>query len=529
MFGFGSALGLKNVFKEEREDVVSTEKAEGRAITFSKEQFNAGLRFPLLALFKEFLYFSKIPPAFIHPNIVRVLMGCSIINMLFNLDLTLLEVLFVYSLKKGKNDIFSMSAHLPSLQLVTELPDSTKGGAKGHVVVRGAWAGFLEHPGRPFSPNYSMELPDAKERHYATLLTARNLMAIVRESQEYVVNILPRKLPKEVVPGEHYVLKDLPIYQEVKEVDAEKREHSLMIGRREKMRELFGRLPDRNAAQPPLPRKPQQRRGSWPSISVVARLATLAEEAASINHPGSPHPDAHAAEALCAEASPIMATPITATPMEEIRAESQSLPSCEPDPLALVPVKGPPSKRSRSARNLRSGLIGRLRLQEIEVSCSSTQDAHPEEGGWGWQLRLQPSRWRSRMRMHLASPIRPKIPFSYAELEEKLKQIPPSSTTAMPSAKMFEMVETLVSGLRGMAQQHDLFTDLLRTTDYMKVFVSRHKNSEDQLRLRLAEAEASLSTAQGENEALRADLAEAKSREESMEARLHEAEMRWPG
>ena len=77
----------------------------------------------------------------------------------YNLDLSLLEVLFVYSLKKGKNDIFSMSAHLLSLQLVTELSDLTKGGAKGHVVVRGAWAGFLERPGRPFSPNYSMELP----------------------------------------------------------------------------------------------------------------------------------------------------------------------------------------------------------------------------------------------------------------------------------------------------------------------------------------------------------------------------------
>ena len=34
-------------------------------------------------------------------------------------------------------------------------------------------------------------------------------------------------------------------------------------------------------------------------------------------------------------------------------------------------------------------------------------------------------------------------PFSYAELEEKLKQIPPGSTVVMPSAKMFEMVETV--------------------------------------------------------------------------------------
>ena len=33
--------------------------------------------------------------------------------------------------------------------------------------------------------------------------------------------------------------------------------------------------------------------------------------------------------------------------------------------------------------------------------------------------------------------------FSYAELEEKLKQIPPGSTVVMPSAKMFEMVESV--------------------------------------------------------------------------------------
>ena len=30
-------------------------------------------------------------------------------------------------------------------------------------------------------------------------------------------------MPKEVVPGEHYIVKDLSIYQEAKEADAEKR------------------------------------------------------------------------------------------------------------------------------------------------------------------------------------------------------------------------------------------------------------------------------------------------------------------
>ena len=68
---------------------MSTEKVMHNTIYFTKEQFNAGLRFPLLSLFKEFLHYTQIPPAYIHPNIVRVLIGCSILNILFNLAASL--------------------------------------------------------------------------------------------------------------------------------------------------------------------------------------------------------------------------------------------------------------------------------------------------------------------------------------------------------------------------------------------------------------------------------------------------------
>lgn len=85
-------------------------------------------------------------------------MGCNILNMLFHLDLSLLEVLFVYTIKKGKRDIFSMFAHIPSLQLVTGLPDSNKGRAKGHVLVWGPWAGLIEHPEKDFHPNCSLKI-----------------------------------------------------------------------------------------------------------------------------------------------------------------------------------------------------------------------------------------------------------------------------------------------------------------------------------------------------------------------------------
>ncbi|RVW94615.1 hypothetical protein CK203_030828 [Vitis vinifera] len=466
----------------DEEEVVSTEKAEGRAITFSKEQFNAGLRFPLPALFKEFLHFSQIPPAFIHPNIVRVLMGCSIINMLFNLDLSLLE-----------------------------LPDSTKGGAKGYVVVRGPdrrghvveWVEKTSF----VRLNKLFEIT-AAERQQVTLLTARNLMAVVRESQEYIINILPRKLPKKVVPGEHYILKDLPFYKEVQETDAQKR--------RARLNDREGRRKEGTLRKAPGKKRSAS---SAPAGAPAKKKRKVSKKGKEVKEP---------------------------TPPKEF----------VPPPITYE-AEGPALKRSRSARNLKSGLIGRLqdRFQEtIEVSCSSVQDDHPEgsetemtteiptvpvvipdEGAPGETHPAENVEAPNPKGESLSNASSERNPvddaactsaslFSYAELEEKLKQIPPGSTVVMPSAKMFEVVEMLVSGLCGMAQQHDLFTNLLRTTDYMKVFASQGKNSEDQLHLRLEEAEASLSTAREDNEALRADLAEAKSREESMDARLHEAE-----
>ncbi|KAL6327563.1 hypothetical protein AAG906_021853 [Vitis piasezkii] len=146
-----------------------------------QEHFNAGLRFPLPALFKEFLHFSQIPPVFIHPNVVR------------NAD----------SIKGGE-------------------------GAGGDA---GWMGGLVEHEGHlvdwvektPFACVNKLFEIEATERHYKTLLSARNLMAVVRESQDYSIHNLPQKLPKEVVPGKHHIWKELSIYQEAKEADAEKR------------------------------------------------------------------------------------------------------------------------------------------------------------------------------------------------------------------------------------------------------------------------------------------------------------------
>lgn len=63
----------------------------------------------------------------------------------------------------------------------------------------------------------------SNERNHQMFLPAQNLLAVIREPQPYVLHIILRRLPKVVVPEEHYVLNDLPFYEEACETNAKAR------------------------------------------------------------------------------------------------------------------------------------------------------------------------------------------------------------------------------------------------------------------------------------------------------------------
>ena len=84
-------------------------------------------------------------------------MGCSVLNLLYQLDISLVEICFVYMLKLKIGGRLSMSTHNPKLQFVIKLPDSPKTEAKGVVLVRGPW---YETPGSldlSFDMNQSLD------------------------------------------------------------------------------------------------------------------------------------------------------------------------------------------------------------------------------------------------------------------------------------------------------------------------------------------------------------------------------------
>ena len=128
----------------------STIRQADNAVCFTQEQFIAGLRFPISSLVKQFLYVTQAPPTLVHPNVFLILMGCSVLNFLYQLDISLVEICFVYMLKLGTEGRLSMSAHSPWQQFVTGLSDSVKTEVKGVVLVRGPWYETPDSLGLPF-------------------------------------------------------------------------------------------------------------------------------------------------------------------------------------------------------------------------------------------------------------------------------------------------------------------------------------------------------------------------------------------
>ena len=65
-------------------------------------------------------------------------MGYSVLNSLYQLDISLVEICFIYTLKLGIGGLLPMSIYSTRLQFVTGLPDFPKTEAKGVVLVKGS-------------------------------------------------------------------------------------------------------------------------------------------------------------------------------------------------------------------------------------------------------------------------------------------------------------------------------------------------------------------------------------------------------
>ena len=64
---------------------------------------------------EPFLHFHWAPPTIIHLNVFWILMGCIVLNSFYHMDILLVEIYFIYTLKLGTRDRRFMSSHSPQL------------------------------------------------------------------------------------------------------------------------------------------------------------------------------------------------------------------------------------------------------------------------------------------------------------------------------------------------------------------------------------------------------------------------------
>ena len=137
----------------------STLGGEHNGVFFTREHLADGLRFPVPAIVKLFLHFTWAPPALMHPNVICILIGSYVLNHLYQLDLSLVDILIIYSLSIGPGGWMSMSVLNTRFQIVNGLPESPKTEAKGALLVRGPWVETPDSLGLPFNVNRSQSFP----------------------------------------------------------------------------------------------------------------------------------------------------------------------------------------------------------------------------------------------------------------------------------------------------------------------------------------------------------------------------------
>ena len=133
----------------------STLGGEHNVVFFTREHLVAWLCFSVPAIVKQFLHFTRALWALVHPNTIRILTGCSVLNLLYQLDLSLVEICFAYSLRVAQGGRMSMSVQSSRLQFVNGLPDSPNMEAKVVILVRGPWDETPSYPRLLFDVNRS--------------------------------------------------------------------------------------------------------------------------------------------------------------------------------------------------------------------------------------------------------------------------------------------------------------------------------------------------------------------------------------
>ena len=121
------------------------------SIYWSEIHISEGLKFPFPPLVHQFMHFTRLHLVRILVNIVRVLLGVSMLNRTHKLHLGLEEVLYAYSFKQHNLGKYYLVTYAKPLHLMTNLLNTSKNKPEGSVLLLEAWGCTKDPMLREFS------------------------------------------------------------------------------------------------------------------------------------------------------------------------------------------------------------------------------------------------------------------------------------------------------------------------------------------------------------------------------------------
>ena len=98
-----------------------------------------GIEIPMGRVIRDFLINYRLSPTQCSPNFFRVLGSVDMINRRMGTNLTWHDVNWVYNCQKGKEKNYYIKCKVPSVRLISCMPESNKGMDENFLIVLGDW------------------------------------------------------------------------------------------------------------------------------------------------------------------------------------------------------------------------------------------------------------------------------------------------------------------------------------------------------------------------------------------------------
>jgi len=111
-----------------------------------------GMEIPMDKVTRDFLMNYRLIPTQCFPNIFRVLGSVDMINRKIGTSFTWHDVNWVYNCQKGKETNYYIKCRVPTVRLISCIPESNKGMDEDFLIVSGDWQDGLHCPTQDGEP-----------------------------------------------------------------------------------------------------------------------------------------------------------------------------------------------------------------------------------------------------------------------------------------------------------------------------------------------------------------------------------------